>query len=305
MCTSFPQFPRLPRELQLLVWEAAAASSMEQQVIEGRVESETRKPDIYVTFLLSRLSRMSRSIMPTSIVFPFALTDVAPPVILSVCQTSRQIALRHKSFTKLPLTGDNDDERLVWFDFTSDIVFIPSMRSTAYGVLIDLARISNKETRELIQHMAAPWALFHTGNRCFQTELERRQWWITMLSQLYDMFPRLTDLYLCISAAKQNNLPDRGAHFLEDRRGPEKQRPVLEPIPGPLDQVQLPPCHCKVKPGNLGDTIDEVEKSLRSDWLRSQLQRVFDGRHHGGAKVPAPFRVHGRRLRLERIDLDT
>lgn len=82
-----------------------------------------------------------------------------------------------------------------------------------------------------------------------------------MLHLTYHRFPHLVNLYLCtpvVQLRQVDNMSEVGVHFAEpdDCKG---LHIVLEAISDPLDDVKLPFCNYKAKPGSIAEALGEIE----------------------------------------------
>lgn len=294
----FHQFPILPLELQIMVWETAYYS-LPPQVIEGPypVVLHDRRLETWMDCWDSFLTDQDEAEeseetpvnvpMPPLMIFPFAITQARPPAILHACRMSRRIARRLGGYTKLWLDCYDPAPRPVWFNFATDIVFLTDLHMVAYPNTEEFVDLNNPRTH--VQHLAIAWGTFHVRN----PSRDHKQHWTGLVLNLYRRLPALTDLYCFIPAIRLAHHHQISYHFREPRVCiglPIELKPLSEIR---ADQhLRIPPCSCPVKPPTLEATVEEIKTVFSLGWMKEALQEEF------GEIIMAKFppRVHGRVL---------
>ncbi|KAF0325115.1 hypothetical protein GQ607_007736 [Colletotrichum asianum] len=291
MEATFPQFSKLPAELQLLIWEAVfnQRSKPKRQVIEGQLENYDKTGPPFNQHSWYRGTSYNRLL-----VFPGAQQEAIPPAMLSVCHTSRQVALRRSKFTNLPLNPHDMTSGPVWFDFRHDIVILSRFKTHRYGIDDEWSKIGNKEVLRQIQRLAIPWSAFHPGQQRFLTRLEVVARWSLLLGNMSRLFPVLTDIYLFVPAVRQQALYEFSSdHHPREPAKCKSLRPLLKPAFKDHGDVKLPDCDCLETPSTLGKAIDELYYGLK---LEEHSEYVWQW---GEA-----MNVHGRWLVRDGLDME-
>ncbi|EEQ31990.1 hypothetical protein McanMca71_006883 [Microsporum canis] len=304
----FPQFGKLPVELQVMIWEAAYHLSA-PQVIEAN--AKRRYTGIMEANEVEydengeakdksgnrRIGDYSWIRKPYShgyrVVFPWARTQVSAPGILAACSGSREVALRLGGFSTVWFHHSQETPQKIWFNFSSDIVFLNEVYADVHNR--EWSLIGNRGSCTRIRHLAVEWSLFH-HTYSFRYESERHRW-IYTVSNLCMRFPVLTDLYIFVPAVRNK----RNLFYAKSDVHPEEPMPceglpiILKPVKKAVsEEVELPECYCPRgdpnKPTNLRETITEVETNFNSEWLRKGVQEET-----GHRPMPNfPPRIHPR-----------
>ncbi|KAH0427259.1 hypothetical protein CcaCcLH18_09816 [Colletotrichum camelliae] len=293
MEASFPQFSRLPVELRLLIWEAVfdQPRKPKRQVIEGQLENYNKTGPPFNQHSWYKGTHDNRLL-----VFPGAQQEAVPPAMLSVCHTSRQVALRRPKFTNLPLDPHDKTSGPVWFDFKHDIVILSRLKGHSYGIDDDWSRVGNRKVLRQIRRLAIPWSAFHSGEQRFLTGLEHRAHWRRLMVNLHGLFPELTDIYVYIPAVREQRLYD----FSLDRhpREPAKcksLRPLLKPVFKEHGDVKLPDCECLEKSSTtLAEAMGDIYRALGYEEHSETVWQWGE-----------VMRVHGRWLVREGLDMES
>ncbi|KAM5496645.1 hypothetical protein McanMca71_007790 [Microsporum canis] len=322
--TSFPQFRRLPVEMQIMIWEEAFyLSAPTQQVIEGYVQDD-RMAAYACQMVLAAAhaaiaavsgSRFDEGDIPSDcrrprlMVFPAATRQSPLPALASVCHNSRSVVLKlGRGLTSIIVKGEGQGvSKQVWFDFSSDIVYFPNL-SAEISNSGNWVSPDNWEYRRRIKHLAVEWSFFHRLTHSLYEDY--RVHWLDVFSDLYVSFPGLTDLYIFVPAVRLAEVPrssmeedssDREElwdHF-EEPQECDGLPIVLKPIPGG-QTVRLARCSCPERPRNWDETIVEIEIALRSQWLKESIQEDL-----GPEAAPNfPPRIHERIFLRKGLDVD-
>ncbi|EFR01097.1 hypothetical protein MGYG_04101 [Nannizzia gypsea CBS 118893] len=318
VATSFPQFRKLPAELQLMIWEEAFyATAPTQKVIEGFVEEDAIAQHAHrIIEAVSRVASMyggdgiappapARKYMPSLMTFPAAQIQSPAPAMAYVCRDSRRVFLKlGHAFTSLLFDDDEESTMDVWFDFSSDIVYFPLL-GTEIRDSFCWASSDNWEYRRRIQHLAVEWSFFHQiDDVMFTYELH----WLETFIALYNSFPALTDLYIFVPAVRLAEAPASSSgspserttlcrHF-EEPDECESLPIILKPIP--ISQtIRLAKCHCPERPRNWDETIVEIEAAFRSPWMKDALHRELKEKADN-----FPPRLHERIFLRKGLDVD-
>ncbi|KAL0943111.1 uncharacterized protein CTRU02_200997 [Colletotrichum truncatum] len=323
MLSSFPQFSMFPKEVQLVIWESFAAYSIKPQVLEGLVQDQhdynkdgADSAEKIISIISdeedSREDEETNDVVATPpnisashtriLAYPAAAVQTARPVMLYVCQLSRQVALSLGRFTELRISAEDNRPRLFWFNFTSDTVFLPDL-DPLFHEDEQWTDIANEEDCKRIEHLAVPWSVFHGGSRGSNDYYEQdKSWWASALRLLCWRFPRLANLYLCIPVVRlrQNDyMSEVGVHFAEPE-GCEGLQIALESMSGTLDRVKLPFCDCEVKPETMAATLTEIDRWLQSEIVQQALSTIPNRVQQAGM----PFHLGGKWLVRKGLDMD-